>query len=387
MELLTMTKLTNTPLNMYINFHKTLTILIILISICSCKIKKEPDVREYFISHRNAERPVSDIIESYELIQLEETEGAFFSNARRIIFNDGKIIILSGDSRILIFSESGEFIRSVNKQGRGPDEYVSLSDICLDTESGQLIASGAIKIIRFAQGGSIISQMNPGFRFNSVHLTEQGQFLFDIRMPGDKKNYNYNLVLTDSELNLIDRRLELPLLEGPGLALYGQLNRTSAVPGKDYFFSLGCDTVYRIRKRSIVPDIVLNYDRKVFSITATGEPEWEGTYNMVSYAETDNCSLLVFRYDKDFYTVIMEEDDEAEVYRGAIDISNNFGGSFIWPVYSSYFEERINTLDPERTKCTNPELLKHYLDNPAEIGSLLIKVDIKNPPGVPLLDF
>ena len=335
-------------------------------------------MREYFISHKNAERPVSDIIESYELIQLEETEGAFFSSVRRIIFSYDKIIILSADSRILIFSESGEFIRSVNKQGRGPDEYVSLSDICLDTESGHLIASGATKIIRFDREGNIISKLNPGFRFKNVHLTDEGQFLFDIRMPGDKKEYNYNLVLTDTDLNIIDRRLELPLLEGPGLALYGQLNRSSAVPGKDYFFSLRCDTVYRIHERSIVPEIVLNYDKRVFSITAgTGDPEWEDTYNMIYYSETDDYPVMVFRYGKEFYTGLLKENEEAEIFKGAINITSCYKNSFIWAVYPSYFEERINTLDPEGNKCTNPEQLKNYLENPEAISSLLIKVNIK----------
>lgn len=47
------------------NIHNTLIVLVILLSICSCKEQKEPAVSEYFISHRNAERPVSDIIESY----------------------------------------------------------------------------------------------------------------------------------------------------------------------------------------------------------------------------------------------------------------------------------------------------------------------------------
>lgn len=363
---------------MYTNLNNTLIVFVILLSICSCKAQRELDVREYFISHKNAERPVSDIIESYELIQLEETEGAYFSNARRIIFNDGKIIILTSDKRILTFSESGKFIGSIDKQGRGPDEYQVLSDICLDEENGRVIASCHMKVVIFSPEGEILNQLTPGFRFNNVHLTGEGQLLFDIRVPGDKEELNYNLVLADTDLNLIDSRLPLPLLEGPGLALYGQLNRTSAVPGKDYFFSLRCDTVYRVHEKSIVPVIVLNYDKSVFSITSgTEDPEWEDTYNMIYYSETDDYPVLVFRYGKEFYTVLLKEDEVAEIFKGAVNIASNYKNSFIWAVYPSYFEERINTLDPERNKCNNPDLLKHYLDNPDEIGSLLIKVNTK----------
>jgi len=359
------------------NLNNSLIVLVILLSIFSCKAQRKPAVREYFISHRNAERPVSDLIESYEFIQLEETEGAFFSNARRIIFNDGKIIILTGDKRILTFSESGDFIGSIDKQGRGPDEYEVLSDICLDEVNGRIIASCHLKVVMFSPEGEILNQLTPGFRFNNVHLTGEGQLLFDIRMPGDKEEFNYNIVLTDTDLNLIDSRLPLPLLEGPGLALYGQLNRTSAVPGKDYFFSLRCDTVYRVHEKSIVPVIVLNYDKSVFSITSgTGDPEWEDTYNMIYYSETDDYTVIDFHYENEFYTVLIKDDGEAEIFKGAISISNTYKNSFIWAVYPSFLEEGINIIDPGREKCTNPEMLKQYLDKPEEIGSLLIKVNI-----------
>ncbi|HKL67310.1 MAG TPA: 6-bladed beta-propeller, partial [Bacteroidales bacterium] len=357
------------------NLNNTLIVLVILLSIFSCKAQREPAVREYFISHKNAERPVSDIIESYEFIQLEETEGAFFGNARRIILNDGKIIILTGDKRILTFSESGDFIGSIDKQGRGPDEYEVLSDICLDEENGRIIASCHLKVVMFSPEGKILNQLTPGFRFNNVHLTGEGQLLFDIRMPGDKEELNYNLVLTDTDLNLIDSRLPLPLLEGPGLALYGQLNRTSAVPGKDYFFSLRCDTVYRVHEKSIVPGIVLNYDKSVFSITSgTGDPEWEDTYNMIYYSETDDYTVMLFRYENEFYTVLIKDDGEAEIFKGAINISNTYKNSFTWAVYPSFLEDRINIIDPGREKCNSPEMLEQYLDKPEEIGSLLIKV-------------
>ena len=147
--------------------------------------------------------------------------------------------------------------------------------------------------------------------------------------------------------------------------------------GKDYFFSLSCDTVYRIRKSSIMPAFVLNYDKNVFSITTgTGNPEWEDTYNMIYYSETDDYPVMVFRYGEEFYTVLIKENEEAEIFKGAINITSTYKNSFIWAVYPSFLEERINIIDPGREKCTNPEMLEQYLDNPEEIGSLLMKVNI-----------
>ncbi|HKL67449.1 MAG TPA: hypothetical protein VJ877_06115, partial [Bacteroidales bacterium] len=140
--------------------------------------------------------------------------------------------------------------------------------------------------------------------------------------------------------------------------------------------SLRCDTVYRVHEKSIVPGIVLNYDREVFSITATGDPEWEDTYNMIYYSETDDYTVMDFHYENEFYTALIKDDGEAEIFKGAINISNTYKNSFVWAVYPSFLEEGINIIDPGRGKCTNPEMLKQYLDKPKEIGSLLMKVNI-----------
>lgn len=97
---------------------------------------------------------------------------------------------------------------------------------------------------------------------------------------------------------------------------------------------------------------------------------------MIYYSETDDYPVMVFRYENEFYTVLIKDDKEVEIFKGAISISNTYKNSFIWAVYPSFFEERINTIDPELNKCTKPEMLEQYLDKPEEIGSLLIKVNI-----------
>ncbi len=370
---------------MNINFHNSLIVLTILLSIYSCKIEEKLTLREYFISSKMAKKPVGEIIESYDLIQLEETEGAFFRSARRVFFTEDKIIMLTNDSRILIFSYSGEFIGSIDKQGRGPDEYIMLSDICYDNNEGKILGSCSNEVLWFNTGGDILKRMDTGFRFNNVHLTEQDRLLFDIRIPGEHKEFNYNQILTDSDLNIIDHRIELPILEGPGLAVYGQLCRTSGMPGKDYFFSLLCDTVYRIKNDRIVPDIVFNYDREVFSVTnGTEDPDFENRYSFIMYLETSNYIVLVFRDENlEAYTAVAGKSEEnMTIYKGSIgdmNITNTNGNSLTVLANPSMFTTLIDMYDPDRTKCTNPEMLKHYLENPEEISSLLIKINIRYP--------
>jgi len=363
--------------------EKTIFILAVLAITYSCTTDQESEIMEYSISFKQAERPVSDIIESYDLIQLEETEEAFFRSARRVFFTEGKIIMLTNDSRILTFSDSGEFIGSIDKKGRGPEEYLSLRDICYDKAGKKIIGSCSTEVLWFNTDGDIMKKLDPGFSFNNVHLTGQGRLLFDIRIPGEDEDFNYNQVLTDMDLNIIDHRTVLPILEGPGLAVYGQLCRTSGMPGKDYFFSLLCDTIYQIINDRIVPDIAFNYDREVFSITnGMQDPDFENRYSFVMYLETNDYIILGFRDENlEAYTAIAERGaDEMTIYSGSIgdlNITNTNENSLTVLANPSMFTRLIDMYDPQRKKCSDHEMLKHYLENPEEISSLLIKVNIR----------
>ncbi len=291
--------------------------------------------------------------------------------------------MLTSDHRILTFSETGEFINSVDKRGRGPDEYESLNDLCYDANTGKIIGSCFNEILWFNVDGDILKRMDPKIRFNNVHLTGKAKLLFDIHNPGYDEEFNYNLVLTDMDLNVIDQRIELPILEGPGLAVYGQQFRTSGIPGEDYFFSFLCDTIYRVRNDRIVPDIVFNYEREVFSITnGVEDPDFGNKYCFVQYLETSSYIVLVFRDDNlNSYTAVADKDkDIIDVYKGGVgdlNITNTIGNSVIVKPGPSIFTRMIDMYDPNKNKCTNPELLRHYLDNTAEISSLLIKVNLR----------
>ena len=87
-----------------------------------------------------------------------------------------------------------------------------------------------------------------------VHQTIKGNYLFEKRLPGDIDEHNYNLILTDSDFNLLDKRIRLPLIEGPGLSLSGQLIRSHTGQNTDYHYSLMCDTVYYISE-NIITDV------------------------------------------------------------------------------------------------------------------------------------
>lgn len=95
--------------------------------------------------------PLSELLESCEMVRLETTEQAFFDRARFTDVSDNYILIKSAAMLpVKLFDKSGTFLREIGAIGRGPGEYTSLYGIQLDE------AHDRIYLTPFARANKII---------------------------------------------------------------------------------------------------------------------------------------------------------------------------------------------------------------------------------------
>ncbi len=198
-------------------------------------------------------------------------------------------------------------------------------------------------------------------------------------MPRNSSELNYYLLTTDRKGEVLDRRIKLPLLEGPGLALYGQLHRTDIVEGCLYHFSLFCDTVYKIQNGKIKPDAIFEYDKDVVSITnGVDDINTNDKYHRLGYIETTEYRLLSFNFGPQAYTAIInKESDKLKVYSGSIDFSHRQSGTILKIVYPEAIERIISRFDPDFDKCINADVLQNALLNPEYSGYLIARIKLK----------
>lgn len=96
-------------------------------------------------------------IEELKYIPLETRSECLMSSIRKILVKDNKIYILDNDvaNSIFVFSLEGKFIYKINKPGKGPGEYVSLSDFDVDN-FGNIFVNDQMsrKIIKYSNSGA-----------------------------------------------------------------------------------------------------------------------------------------------------------------------------------------------------------------------------------------
>lgn len=87
-------------------------------------------------------------IENVEYIPLETTDSSLLGSVDKILFRNNCFYVLDKMSGgIYVFDRRGNFISSVMKHGEGPDEYIELMDMDVDTGGNIYVADNARMII------------------------------------------------------------------------------------------------------------------------------------------------------------------------------------------------------------------------------------------------
>lgn len=81
-----------------------------------------------------------DYFSSAKIIALETTDSSLFSRISRMILFKEKIFILDKEmNTVYIFMNSGKFLTKIRDIGKGPNEYLSLTDFTIDKKNEQII--------------------------------------------------------------------------------------------------------------------------------------------------------------------------------------------------------------------------------------------------------
>jgi len=141
--------------------NKYIFILIIL-TFWSCNNEKISSILNTNVQIFNLENVADGLSDSLNIkelkyIPLETRSECLMSSVRKILVLENKIYILDNDvaNSIFVFSLEGKFIYKINKQGKGPGEYLSLTDFDVDN-LGNIFVNDQMsrKIIKYSNHGT-----------------------------------------------------------------------------------------------------------------------------------------------------------------------------------------------------------------------------------------
>ncbi len=192
-----------------------LLLSISLITISSCKEKKSArELKNIDIAGALGKGriiPLSEIAKDIRYVALETNDTALVGNINSVFYENGLIYIVHSSTAISVFDDNGKFIRTIDRSGRGPEEYPSLPPLDMleiDKNNGNLIVQSLdSKLYEYTKTGDFVRRIQPPDiesspdTYNKAFKIKDNQYIFTLR-PGDDSTANCAVVY-DSLFNIL----------------------------------------------------------------------------------------------------------------------------------------------------------------------------------------
>lgn len=271
----------------------------------ACKENSKTIPKEYNINISHVSDSLQSVIKSYTILRLDNQPDAYIQSISKFIFTD-QYLLLQNESKqsIIIYDKSGKYINSISKKGRGPGEYLYISDFMFDEKTREITICDQDRLKKYSFNGDFISEQKFDSRISKILKMGDGNLVSEKGLPTDNPQTNFHLRILSDKLEVLAKRLPIIPSGGPGFGLEGQTYRTALNKDYAYFFSYSGDTIYHISGNIIKPVYLLKYDKPIITTTdGTGayKSDPNESYRQLSYYEIGDNSLLLFNYKNQGY--------------------------------------------------------------------------------------
>ena len=236
------------------------------------------------VNHRS--RPfenmlLSEVSTSIQMIPLETNDLSLLGYIYGIQFERNNLYITAGNG-VFVFDSNGKFLNTLSSQGRGPQEYIALPGLFPEDNIVWLIDGTGRKMLKFSDSGKFIERFEHKYRFSEYHHSKGDAFigfLPDLGLPGTDI-----MLAFFHPTGIVDSILYRNPIQQSQLYWYVPDEATfSNYQTQIKFKHLFNDTIYRIEKFGLVPDVVLNLgsrkaNEKARAIAVKSDPHTHDIY-------------------------------------------------------------------------------------------------------------
>lgn len=168
--------------------------IIFAIFLFSCKQSPYPqEAKTTFHIDINKHDNISCFFDNYQIIPLETTQTCLIGNISQIQINNNKIYILDkNQSTIFIFDIHGKYINKIHRQGRAPEEYLSITDFNIYQNNIYCLSRTNRKILAYNDNAQFLNDISLNDWYNSFYIVNDSLvYLFSDN--SNTQYYNYIL--------------------------------------------------------------------------------------------------------------------------------------------------------------------------------------------------
>jgi len=239
--------------------HIPFFLLLLLLTSCSREQKKS-QINHLNIDYRSEKKiNLSDYVARTHFVQLETNENCIIGNVTKAQLYDQKIFLLDEMTSILYeYDISGQFHKSLNRRGTGPEEYIQLKDF--------VVAEDGVYVLDFSSQTIFLYDFNfnykEKYRYNSFAssftLLDDAFLLYnEISMKDD----DYQFTQIDKDGKILSEYLPRNMNSEPSF-YWASSNVFSKDKDSIYFSSRYSNTIYCKTEGSLHEAFYLDFGSK-----------------------------------------------------------------------------------------------------------------------------
>jgi hypothetical protein len=297
------------------NNNLLLKIFILVFTVaCSKAPESSEGIKRIDVSFDKRKESVkmSDMVASVNYIPLITSDDVLINEISKVV-NDGEFIYVADRLSLYKFSLDGVFICKIQKNGPGPDEYLSISDFQIDNNGlAWILSQSNKKIINYSWDGEMIGLLELDIWVNSFYFMNDDRVFLYCGNETDNNEYRLNTIdlKTKEPANSF---LKIDSHKSTYLHLVGSTNHFFNFQDKIRFYEIFNDTIYSIEKNNITPYLYLNIDNKNIP-PSFYEDDYANIadffqnlfthsygYGIKFFFENENSYITSYYYDKECY--------------------------------------------------------------------------------------
>ena len=194
---------------------------------------------------------------SLTYIRLTTSEESLLGEIKKLHIFSGKYIIVS--NKLYFFNTTGSFLSSLNRQGRGPEEYLHLTDAYIDRENNiYVLDKRGRKILKYDENGEYLLTMKTGLI--GLSFTKLNDDVWAIYCGSEKNEESSHRInfYSESMAKTIAGTQTITDEEYKWMHIVENDNFTIS-PGLPLYKSVFNDTLYTITNNKISPLFILDW--------------------------------------------------------------------------------------------------------------------------------
>ncbi|MCX4334335.1 MAG: 6-bladed beta-propeller [Bacteroidales bacterium] len=180
-------------------FNISVLLLGFIVTSCVNDPKRHDNVRVITVDITK-QTDISEFVSSFDgYVCLETTDDCLISGIKKLK-SVGDTIYISDDSKIAMFSRrDGYFLGKIHKHGRGPGEYITLTDFDVFDSRLYVLSNVDREIIMYNASGDVLRTINTGEGFSNLSVIDEDNIWLYSSDSNDSM-YNFILIGTDADV-------------------------------------------------------------------------------------------------------------------------------------------------------------------------------------------